>query len=98
MEKKRNLPTVASPLLFTAKGDEKAPPTREAAVSAGLLGPAGHKDDPHLPTNPEEPRPQPDCLGDELNQARRTEFNFHFSSKEQNGDLGGSRIVGDFSF
>ena len=56
VEEKRNLPTVASPLLFTAKGDEKTPPTRDAAVSAGPLGPAGHGEDQHLPTNPEEPR------------------------------------------
>lgn len=55
VEENRNLPTVASPLLFTAKGDEKTPPTRDAAVSAGPLGPAGHGEDRHLPTNPEEP-------------------------------------------
>ena len=56
VEEKRNLPTVAFPLLFTAKGDEKTLPTRDAAVSAGPLGPAGHGEDQHLPTNPEEPR------------------------------------------
>lgn len=97
VKEKRNLPTVASPLLFTAKGHENTPPTRDAAVSAGPLGPARRGEDQHLPSNPEEPQPQPDCLGDKLNQARHVEFNLHFRSKEQNGDLGGSRIVGDFS-
>lgn len=35
VKEKRNLPTVASPLLFTAKGHQNTPPTRDAAVSAG---------------------------------------------------------------
>ena len=97
VKEKRNLPTVASPLLFTAKGHENTRPARDAVVSAGPLGPAGRGEDQHLPTNPEEPKPQHDCLGDKLNQARHMEFHLHFSSKEQNGDLGGSRIVSDFS-
>lgn len=61
VKEKRNLPTVASPLLFTAKGHENTPPTRDAAVSPGPLGPAGRGKD--QPTNPEEPQPQHDCPG-----------------------------------
>lgn len=42
-------------------------------------------------------RPQPDRPTDEFNPVRLTEFNFHFTSKKQNEDLGGNGIVRDFS-
>ena len=92
---KKSAPCVITTSLYR-QGAEEAPLTRDEVVSACPLGPAPRRRKEHLPISPEELWPPARSRLDELDQARRMEFEVHCSPKMQNE--GGNGTVSDFSF